>query len=265
MNTRRLAALAMLIALPLAGCASDGDSGAGGGTAQTLAGTSWELTQYAAEGETALTMVPEVVRATADFTEDQISGSGGCNNFSGTYTTDGDTIEIGPLASTQMACGPAVTAVESGYLARLGAATTYAITESTLTLSDGSGQAVLEYTATEPTSLTGTTWAATGINNGKGGVTSLVAESTVTAEFADDGTLTGDAGCNSYTGTYEVLGDTITIGPLATTRMACEPELNEQEANYLAALENATTFTLDRDRLELRNDEGSLQVGYINE
>jgi heat shock protein HslJ len=273
MNARRWAALAMMIALPVAGCASNGDSGAagaagaagaGGGTAASLAGTSWELAQYAPAGETALTAVPEEVRATADFTEDQISGSGGCNSFTGAYSTDGDTIEIGPLASTQMACVPAVAAVESGYLARLGAATTYAIAGGTLTLSDGSGRAVLEYTESEPAALTGTTWAATGINNGTGGVTSLVAGSTVTAEFADDGTVSGNAGCNSFNGTYEVLGDTMTIGPLATTRMACEPELSEQEANYLAALENATRFTLDRDRLELRDDEGALQVGYSN-
>jgi len=271
MNARRLAALAMLIALPLAGCASDSGSGAGsatsatGATAPGLAGTSWELAQYAAEGATTLTEVPADVRATADFTDDQISGSGGCNSFTGAYTTDGDTIEIGPLASTQMACVPEVTEVESGYLARLGAATTFAITDGTLTLTDASGQVVLAYAESEPVSLTGTTWQATGINNGAGGVASLVADSTVTAEFAEDGTVTGSAGCNSYNGSYEVLGDTMTIGPLATTRMACEPEVDEQELNYLAALENVTQFTLDRDRLELRDDEGALQVGYTSE
>jgi hypothetical protein len=41
-----------------------------------------------------------------------------------------------------MACVPAVTAVESGYLARLGAATTFAITDASLSLSDASGQVV---------------------------------------------------------------------------------------------------------------------------
>ncbi len=268
MNARRLAALAMLTALPLAGCASDSGSGAGsatGATAPSLAGTSWELAEYAAEGETTLTAVPDDVRATADFTDDQISGSAGCNSFSGTYTTDGDTIEIGPLATTKRACVPAVTAVESGYLARLGAATTFAIAGGTLTLSDASGQVVLAYAESEPVALTGTTWQATGINNGTGGVTSLVAGSAVTAEFADDGTLTGSAGCNSYNGSYEVLGDTMTIGPLASTRMACEPEVDEQESNYLAALENVTQFTLDRDRLELRDDDGALQVGYTRQ
>ncbi len=273
MNARRLAVLAILAALPLAGCASDsgsgatapaGATGAAGATAPSLTGTSWELAQYAAEGETTLSAVPDDVRATADFTDDQISGSGGCNSFSGTYMTDGDTIEIGPLATTQMACVPAVTAVESGYLARLGAARTFAITDGTLALSDESGQVVLAYTESAPVTLTDTTWQATGINNGTGGVTSLVADSTVTAEFADDGTLTGSAGCNSYNGSYEVLGDTMTIGPIAATRMACDPEVDEQESNYLAALEDVTQFTLDRDRLELRDDEGALQVGYTS-
>ncbi len=37
----------------------------------------------------------------------KISGSGGCNNFSGSYTYKDNKIETGPLASTRMFCGPA--------------------------------------------------------------------------------------------------------------------------------------------------------------
>ncbi len=92
----RLMATILVLALPLAACASSDDAGAGGQSsapAQSLAGTAWDLAQYAPAGSTALTSVPVGVKATAEFTADQIAGSSGCNRFTGGYTTDGSTID----------------------------------------------------------------------------------------------------------------------------------------------------------------------------
>ena len=134
--------------------------------AQTLAGTVWDLAQYAPAGESDLTAVPADVRATAEFDADQIAGSGGCNVFSGSYTTDGDAIDIGTLATTAMACFGDAMQVEADYLARLDQAATYAISDRALTMRDASGQVVLAYTKALQASLTGTTWSATSINTG---------------------------------------------------------------------------------------------------
>ncbi|CAN5411651.1 hypothetical protein BH10BAC6_BH10BAC6_03990 [soil metagenome] len=38
------------------------------------------------------------------FSEDRLSGYGGCNAISTTFTTDGTTIRIGAIASTRMMC-----------------------------------------------------------------------------------------------------------------------------------------------------------------
>jgi heat shock protein HslJ len=258
--------MVMLLALPLAACASSNDSGSGGSAsapAQSLAGTAWDLVQYAPAGKSALTSVPDGVKATAEFTTDQISGSGGCNRFSGVYSAEGNTIDIGPLASTAMACVGQAMVVEADYLARLDEAATFSIGEGTMTMSDKAGQVVLSYTVAVPITLTGTNWSANGINTGTDAVAGLVAGSTVTAVFGDDGTLSGNAGCNTYNGTYEVSGTSMTIGPLATTEMACEPDVSKQEANYLQALGRVTTYTIRGDQLELRNDEGALQAGYL--
>lgn len=262
MRARRIAAFVVALALPLAACANSSDSGAAADTPPSLAGTAWDLTQYAPAGASELAPVPEGVTPTAEFTADQVSGSGGCNRFTGGYTTDGDTITFGPLASTQIACEGDAGTVEADYFARLGEAKTYAVKDKTLTFSDSAGTVVLSYTEAVPVTLTNTTWSATGINNGKEAVTSLVAGSTITAEFSEDGTLSGNAGCNMYNGTYEVSGDSMTIGPLATTKKACEPDVNEQEANYLAALTRVTKYTIRGDQLELRDDGGALQAGY---
>jgi hypothetical protein len=87
----------------------------------------------------------------------------------------------------------------------------------------------------------------------------------VTAVFGEDGALTGSAGCNRYTAGYEIDGDSISIGPAASTRMFCaEPEgVMEQETAYLAALESAATYAIQGDTLELWNAEGARLASYV--
>jgi heat shock protein HslJ len=112
--------------------------------------------------------------------------------------------------------------------------------------------------------LAGTSWEVISYNNGKQAVTSVLAGSSITAEFGKDGTLSGNSGCNSYNGSYTINGNQITIGPLASTRMACSaPEgVMEQEAQYLAALETAATYQIEGTVLELRTQDGALAVQY---
>ena len=57
-----------------------------------------------------------------------------------------------------------------------------------------------------------------------------------------EGTVTGQAPCNTYTGDATVDGTDITIGTIAQTLMACaDPARTELESRFLAALENVTT------------------------
>ena len=79
--------------------------------------------------------------------------------------------------------------------------------------------------------------------------------SEITAEFTaatatEDAVVEGSAGCNTYRGTYVILTramgrNRIEIGPLATTRMACDQSLMLQEQLYLAALEAATDYRIE--------------------
>ena len=200
-------------------------------------------------------------------TDGKVSGVAACNNFASTYTVDGDALTIAQPASTLMACATEVqTTFETAYLAALGTVRAYVIElagdTNTLTLGDESGNPVLRYTLAS-TSVTGVTWMATGINNGKQALVSTVAGSTVTMELKDDGTVTGNATCNTYNGDVTVDGDKITFGPLMTTRMACaSDELNAQEQAYLQALGNTTTWELANGVLTFRDDGGAMQVTY---
>lgn len=59
--------------------------------------------------------------------------------------------------------------------------------------------------------------------------------SLITLRFSADG-VDGNASCNRYRANVETREDTLTIGPIAATRMACPPRLMEQETQFLALL-----------------------------
>ena len=160
-----------------------------------------------------------------------------------------------------MACSQEIMDQESAYLKALGEVETFKVTGDTLTLSDANKKAILVYKA-QSQDLAGTSWEVIGYNNGKQAVTSVLAGTTLTAEFGKDGNLSGNSGCNTYNGTYTVTGDQIKIGPLATTRMACPQEIMDQETQYLAALQTAATYRVEGTGMELRTQEGALAVDF---
>ena len=100
-----------------------------------------------------------------------------------------------------------------------------------------------------------------------GGMASPLADTQLTAEFTagatpEENQISGSAGCNNYTASYSVDGDSLTIGPAATTRMFCEG-LMDQEAAYLAALGMADSFKLETDQLHILNDKGQVVVDFV--
>lgn len=83
--------------------------------------------------------------------------------------------------------------------------------------------------------------------------------SRVDLTFASDGKLSGSTGCNRFSGTYRVNGSHMTIGTLATTRMACAEALMNQEAAFVEAVSSISQFTFDATgALLLKNDDRTL-------
>jgi heat shock protein HslJ len=67
-----------------------------------------------------------------------------------------------------------------------------------------------------------------------------------TLSFPDVGRVAGNASCNRFTGTMLVTGNSIKMGPLATTRMACaDNDINRQEDIYLKALGAAVRYSYE--------------------
>lgn len=263
-SLRPVLALAAIASIALAACSAGGASPSAapaepGAEAAPFEGTTWQLAEYATEGGAAVP-VPELVAATATFADGTVSGNGGCNSFNASYTLDGSSIEIGAVASTLIACeGPAST-VETAFFTTFPKMTNVAVTGETLELTGDGGKLILRFTVAETAELTGTPWVATGINNGVGGVESVGAAPAVTATFGEDGTVTGSGGCNNYNGTYEMDGTSISFGPIASTKMACDAL--EQETAFFAALAASTTYAISGTTLELRDGDGALQVSF---
>lgn len=78
--------------------------------------------------------------------EGRIAGSGGCNRFTGKGLVSAGKVEIGLLATTRMACPPAVMDQETRYLRALAASKRYEIgSDGLMRFYDGSGAPILRF------------------------------------------------------------------------------------------------------------------------
>jgi heat shock protein HslJ len=107
-------------------------------------------------------------------------------------------------------------------------------------------------------------WLVTGYNNGMEAVVSPQEEGQMSAAFGPDGTVEGFGGCNHFSGGYSVDGKAIAVGPLMSTMMSCGEDVDTAEAQYLVALQAATTWEIVQGRLELRDDAGAMQVAFVS-
>lgn len=260
-----LVALAAASAMAFSACTSAGGASpsvepVGAGT--PLEATVWQLTDYVGPAGSTLS-VPEEVAASATFTDGKMAGNAGCNQYTAAYTLDGEKLAISGVATTAMACPAIPSALEKAYLAALEEVAAYTTRGGTLELTTAEGKVGLSFAAAEAPALAKTRWLATMITTGTGAVASVVTGSKVTAVFAEDGTVAGSGGCNTYNGPYKVDGASIEIGPLASTMMMCaDPAVGQQETSYFAALDKAATFAFNGDRLQLRAVDGALLVEY---
>ena len=230
---RRLIVLAALATA--AGCGDDG--GEAGGGAPSFEDVPWVL-------ETG---------PSATFSNGTVSGSAGCNRYTASYTVDGSELEIGDIATTNMACPPPADAVERKFLAALERVEDWRIEDGELVLGE------LRFHEASPAGA----WDATSFLQ-RDAVSSPLPGTEVTAVFGEDGTLAGAAGCNTYRATYEIDGAAITIGePVATKKACTTPEgVMEQEQAYLSALPVAASYTVEGDRLSLLTAKGTYVAIY---
>ena len=90
----------------------------------------WQL-KTIVDGTSTQTL-PAATKITATFREGKITGNGGCNGYSSTYSVTGDKVALGPVMSTKMYC-PANN-WESAYFKVLEGEFSWRLDKGTLTL-----------------------------------------------------------------------------------------------------------------------------------
>lgn len=72
----------------------------------------------------------------------------------------------------------------------------------------------------------------------------------------------GYAGCNQFTGSVTLSGDTVSFGPIASTRRMCADAM-EQEDAFLQALENAQRYSISGESLAIENAGGEVTMRFV--
>jgi heat shock protein HslJ len=119
---------------------------------------------------------------------------------------------------------------------------------------------VAEVEATNPV---GPLWIAEAV-----GGAALPNEPAVTLQFGADGRAAGKAGCNQYSGPYQLGDGTLSFGAMIATKMACDEPVMAIEQAYLHALAKVTHYQVrnesellllaaDDSRIRLRREDAA--------
>jgi heat shock protein HslJ len=117
---------------------------------QVLGGSEWHLVSMGRVGAES-SIVPGT-KITLRFGNDgRVSGSGGCNNYGGSYRVEGDRITFSQLFSTRRACtNTDANRQEGSYLSALEVANRFRLSERRLTIYYDGGRSVLEFASDAP-------------------------------------------------------------------------------------------------------------------
>ncbi|MBK9732828.1 MAG: META domain-containing protein [Chitinophagaceae bacterium] len=73
-------------------------------------------------------------------------------------------------------------------------------------------------------------------------------------------TVSGNSGCNTFSGAFTAEKDAVSFGNLVTTRMSC-PDM-KMETAFLSALPNAKNYTIYEGKLVLNDAEGKQLMSF---
>jgi putative lipoprotein len=80
---------------------------------------------------------------------------------------------------------------------------------------------------------------------------------------APDGKVSGEAGCNRYSGRAEVTDEGAVFGPLLATKRACEPDVTRQETLLFEGLRRAAAWRVEAGDLTLLDAEGRALLRFV--
>lgn len=183
--------------------------------------------------------------------KDRFTGNTGCNSMFGTVEIDDPNIRFKGVGMTRKFCRHVEGNVaENVFVDALNDAATYTIAEGIFTIFDSDGTARLKFREqTEETAagLTDIKWNLEKIESRADGA---VPKGAFVKFGSKEKSVGGNSGCNVFGGDYKGSGNTLEMGNLMSTMMACE-NLGGMDNLYLRELGRADKFAVEGDRLRL--------------
>jgi heat shock protein HslJ len=241
-----------LLAPLLAGCG-------GSSTAAGLDDSHWNLNAFKAIDGGAAAPTPGSA-VTLEISGGQLSGSAGCNTYSGSVSHSGGAFTVGQLAVTAKSCAtPAgVMEQEQEYLTELKTANTYEIEGESLFLYNAAHAPILSYVRSASLPLISTLWRMTGYSTGSGALTPAPQDTSTLTVFSANGQVTGSMGNQTFNTPYKTTNDTITITPPQNAAG------NEQMNAFLSAFTSAKKYTITGAQLVLTGGDGSPVAAFAD-
>lgn len=94
--------------------------------------------------------------------------------------------------------------------------------------------------------------------------TPAVPDSGAQITFNEDGTVTGNSGCNGFGGNYTVEGDHITFSEIVSTLIACEDARMAQEEAVYRVLSDTAAHSIEGNTLTLTNNDMVLVLTRVS-
>jgi heat shock protein HslJ len=256
MPVRTIARPLVLIGLvALAACGGAGPVG----EEPDLAGRTFVATQVAGHEQVPGTEIR------LSFEDGTVGAHAGCNSMSGPATWD-DGVLVVPadgLAQTLIGCPDDLAAQDEWLVGLLTSRPAIALSDDgVLTVGDDSSGLTMQERA--DAALVGSDWVLDGLvtADAVSSVPTGARDPGLRLEEAEEGMrLAVRTGCNSGSGSVTVLADddpasgTLEVGPLATTRMACDEAATSVETHVLAVLDGTVTYAVEGDSLTLTNGD----------
>lgn len=193
------------------------------------------------------------------FREGRISANAGCNHLNGPYQWDGHTLAVSDLSTTDMACEPPLMDQDEWLAALLTSRPGLVRDGGNLVLTGTGGVAVTlgDREAVDPDRpLLATRWLVDTIVKGDT-ASNLPGAPPAWIQFdqtapGEATKATGNTGCNEFSATAAVAGDSITLSDFAITERACHGDAAAMETAMVTVLQaGPLRYEIEADRLTL--------------